>query len=80
MYFCNFSPSKNFLFLYVANAGTGDEEIMMEMNPQQKEFLEMSCEFSEPANCSSTDVLQVHKHLSLPLPSLPLSTTKSHYI
>jgi hypothetical protein len=31
----------------------------MEMNPQQKEFLEMSEEFSEPDECSETDVLQV---------------------
>jgi len=31
----------------------------MEMNPQQKEFLEMSEEFSEPDECNENDVLQV---------------------
>jgi hypothetical protein len=47
--------------LIEANLGSGDEEVVMEMNPQQKEFLEMSKEFSEPDECSSSDVLQVRK-------------------
>ncbi len=50
---------KKFLFLS-ANLGTGDEEIVMEMNPQQKEFLEMSKEFSDADECSDKDVLQVN--------------------
>ena len=33
---------------FAANLGTGEEEVVMEMNPQQKEFLEMSEEFTEP--------------------------------
>ena len=42
-----------------ANLGSGDDEFVMEMNPQQKEFLEMSEEFTEPDECNETDVLQV---------------------
>ena len=44
---------------FAANLGTGEEEVVMEMNPQQKEFLEMSEEFTEPDECNETDVLQV---------------------
>ena len=52
-------PLPNFpLYFFPANLGTSEEEVVMEMNPQQKEFLEMSEEFSEP-ECSETDVLQV---------------------
>jgi len=40
------------------NIANGDEEIV-EMNSQQIEFLNMSKEFSEPDECSETDVLQV---------------------
>ena len=43
---------------FAANLGTGEEEVVMEMNPQQKEFLEMSEEFSD-SECSESDVLQV---------------------
>jgi hypothetical protein len=34
----------------------------MEMNPQQKEFLEMSKEFSDADECSDKDVLQVNNN------------------
>ena len=46
--------------VFSANAGSGEEEVVMEMNPQEKEFLEMSQEFT--GDCSETDVLQVTLH------------------
>ena len=46
-----------FLLYIVANVASGEEEVVVEMNPQEKEFLEMSHEFT--GDCSETDVLQV---------------------
>ena len=55
-----FWTTDKFFTVFAANAGCGEEEVVMEMNPQEKEFLEMSHEFT--GDCSETDVLQVTLH------------------